>query len=329
VNRFCLALLTASALVSPAAAADDPALIKGANDTRIRTVDYSAHTVTRIVSTDMVPVTITYGEGEEPKLIAGLNVVVITPSAAPAADPKAAPPAESCSAAGWCADHHANELTLQPVKPDAGSMLVVTTERPGVGGNPVERHHYAYELSTRTGTIAGKGADKDKEAYFRVSYTYSAEDHAKAVKDWQVAHAPDLAAKERQKVSDRLAIAQFGGPRNFKWTKGNSADCKILAPDSMRISDNGQQTVVYVPMNTPIGIPNRYEPGSTDESLLEFHSEKAPDSGDLMVLHSVPQQFVLRRDKLVCLLERDPTVPLQAVPNTGTATPDVVRETRR
>jgi type IV secretory pathway VirB9-like protein len=319
MTRFCLALLSASALVPPAAASDDPALIKGANDTRIRTVDYSTRTVTRIVSTDMVPVTITYGDGEEPKLVAGLNVVIINPSAPTAADAKQGPPtpADSCAAAGWCADRHANELTLQPVKPDTGSMLVVTTEKPSG-----ERHHYAYELSTREGAIAGKA---DPQAYFRVSYTYSAEDHAKAVKDWQVAHKDDLAAKEHQKVLDRLATAQFGGPRTYKWNVGKQ-DCPALAPE--RISDNGQQTVMYFPMNTPISVPNKIEPDGS-ESLLEWNPEKAPDSGDYLIVHSVPTHIVLRRDKLVCPLERDPAAPWPVIPSTGTATPDVVRETRK
>jgi type IV secretory pathway VirB9-like protein len=326
MSRFCFALLAASALASPATAASDPAMIRGANDTRIRTVDYSERVVTNIVSTDLVPITITYGDGEIPKLVAGLKVVVVTPKEG--ADAKAAQDA-AAGCADWCADHHANDLTLQPLKTDAGSMLVVTTEKPGDNGGPAVRHHYAYQLSTRIGTCTGKGpdcTDADTLAYFRVSYTYSAEDRAKAVATWQVSHKDDLAAKAHQKVQDRLAVAQFGGPRNYKWTKGDSQDCAVLAP--ARLSDNGQMTTLYFPMNTPISVPNRIEPDGS-ESLLDWHPEKAPDSGDMMVLHSVPAQFVLRRDKLVCLFVRDPKAPWQVIPNTGTATPDVVRETRK
>ena len=76
------------ACVPSAWAADDPQVIPGANDTRIRTVEYSDKTVTRLTSTDLVPITITYGDGEEPMLIAGLKVVVVTPKEG--ADAKAA-----------------------------------------------------------------------------------------------------------------------------------------------------------------------------------------------------------------------------------------------
>ena len=78
MRRLLLTLLASSCLLPAARAADDPQLIPGANDTHIRAVEYSDKTVTRLTSTDLVPITITYGDGEEPMLIAGLKVVVIT-----------------------------------------------------------------------------------------------------------------------------------------------------------------------------------------------------------------------------------------------------------
>ena len=330
MNRFIVALLAATTLSPVAHAADDPAPIKGANDTRIRTVDYSDHIVTRITSTDLVPVTITYGEGEKPTLIAGLKVVVTTVK--DGADAKTVQ-AASDACTDWCADRHANELTLQPLKPDTGSMLVVTTERDDGGANPI-RHHYAYELRTRTGVIAeditnGKvTTPTDKEAYFRINYTYSAEDAARRAAEWLKAHKDDAANAMHQKVQDKLAIAQFGGNRNNKWTRGDSADCNVLAP--RRISDNGQMTTLYFPMNTPVSVPNVVNPDKErTETLLSWHPEKAPDGGDLMVIHSVPQQFVLRRANQVCLFVNHAFDPDQKVPATGTATPEVVKETKR
>jgi type IV secretory pathway VirB9-like protein len=262
-------------------------------------------------------ITITYGEGEIPKLIAGLKVANVTPK--DGADAKAAQEA-AAGCTDWCADRHANELTLQPLKGDTGSTLMVTTSKDIPGGTV--RHHYAYELSTRIGACGGKIGCVDNEEYFHVSYTYSADDRAKAIKDWQDTHKTDIAARERQKVAGRLATAQFGGPRIFMWSKGKQ-DCGTLNPE--RISDNGQQTVMYFKMNTPISIPNKVEPNG-EESLLEWTSKKAPDSGDYMIIHSVPTRIVLRRDKMVCPIQRDPKAPWPYIPSTGTATPDVVRE---
>ncbi len=321
MTRFALALLAASALSSPACAADDPASIKGANDTRIRTVDYSEKVVTRITSTNKVPVVLTYDDAEIPKLISGLKVADVTIKEG--ADAKAtAAAADACTE--WCADRHANELTLQPLKDDPGSMLAVTTEKTNPDGSSVRRH-YAYELRTRTGQITDP---PDKEAYFRIGYTYSAQAAARQAAAWREAHKDDIAAAQKQKVQDQLALAQFGGNRNYQWTHGDSPDCRALSPQ--RISDNGQFTVLYFPMNTPVSIPNAVATDpSKAESRLEWHPEKTPDSGDLMVLHSVPKQFVLRRDKMVCLFVRDPHAPWQPVPSTGTSSPDVIRETRK
>ena len=262
--RIALALLAATALSSPAWSADDPAMLKGANDTRIRGVDYNERSVTRITSTDLVPITLTYGEFEKPMLIAGVNVAVVTPP--DHADAKAAQAAaEGCT--NWCADRHANELTLQPLKPDTGSMLAVTTEKEEDG--KVIRHHYNYELNTRTGT---PGADP--KAYFRVLYWYSAEDAAKAAAAWRLAHAGDIATAAHQKVMDRLATSQFSAPRNFRWKFNNSVDCRTIGPE--RISDNGRDTVVHFRMNSSLAIPNIV--GEDDqESLAQFNNDVAAE----------------------------------------------------
>jgi type IV secretory pathway VirB9-like protein len=334
MRRYLLPLLAATALTSPVLAADDPPLLPGANDTRIRSIDYSERKVTRITSTDMVPVTITYGETEIPTLIAGVKVVSITPK--DGADAKtAAEAAESCT--DWCADRHANELTLQPLKPDAGSMLAVTTQKTEDG--KTIRHHYAYELRTRTGTIAETIADgrvtepADKEAYFRVYYTYSAEDAAAKATAWRQTHATDIAAAEHAKVLDHLATSSYSAPRNYNWKFNDSPDCSTLGPE--RISDDGQLTVIHFRMNAPVSIPNIV--GDDDkESLASFHTDKAPDSGLVMVVHGVPGRrdprlpaMVLRRDKMVCGLYNWGFNPNATAPNTGTSAPDVVRDTKR
>lgn len=330
MTRFILALLTATALSSVAYAADDPAPMKGANDSRIRSVDYSEHTVIRITSTDLVPVTITYGEGEIPTMIAGLKVVVTTPK--DGADAKAVQ-AASDACTDWCADRHANELTLQPLKEDPGSMLVVTTEKTDV--TPVVRHHYPYEIRTRAGVIAetiskdGKViTTADKESYFLVRYTYSVEDAAKRAAEWAKAHKDDAANAMKQKVQDKIVLSEFGGDRNYKWTNGDSPDCKVLSP--RRISDNGEKTVLYFPMNTVISVPNKVnQDKERSETRLSWHPEKAPDGGDLMVIESVPAQFVLRRGDQVCLYQNHAYDPDQKIVSTGTATPEVVRETKK
>ena len=339
MRRFYFVLLAAAALAPPARAAVDPSTIKGADDTRIRTVEYSDKSVIRITSTDLVPVTIIYGETERPTLVAGAKVVVITPKEG--ADDKATQAAaDACTE--WCADRHGNELTLQPIKADDGSMLVVTTEEPAEDGDlhagqctqaPTSRcirHHHAYELRTRTGKITDTAPDgtaqaTDPEAYFRVVTTYPAEDAARKAAAWRLAHQGDLAAVQHQKVADRLAIAQFSAPRNYQWTHGDSPDCSVLSPQ--RMSDNGQFTTLYFPMNTPISIPNRVNADKT-ETRLDWHPEKAPEGGDLMVLHSVPEKFVLRRSNMVCLFVNNAYNKDQKVPTTGTSAPDVVRVTK-
>lgn len=241
MKRLLLALWASSCLLPAARAADDPQLIPGANDTRIREVEYSDKTVTRLTSTDLVPITITYGDGEEPMLIAGLKVVVITPKEG--ADAKAAA-AASATCTDWCADRHANELTLQPLRQDFGSMLVVTTRKKD--GDQIIFHHYAYELMTRMGVIAEamNGANvavaADPQSYFRVQYTYHTEEAAKKAAEWKVAHAGDAGNRMKQLAAARLATSQFGPGLNHNWWFNDSPDCRALGPD--RVSDDNRQT---------------------------------------------------------------------------------------
>ena len=333
MRRLLVYLLASSWLMQTATAAEDPAPIPDANDTRIRTVEYSEKTVTRLTSTDLVPITITYGDGEEPTLIAGLKVAVITPKEG--ADAKAtAAAAASCT--DWCADRHANELTLQPLRQDFGSMLVVTTRKKD--GDQFVYHHYAYELMTRSGVIAEAmngpmvSTPADPQAYFRVQYTYHAEEAARKAVEWKQAHAADLAAAQHQRVMDRLATSKFNVPLNHNWWFNDSSDCRTLGPD--RVSDDGRQTTIHFRMNAPLSIPNIVaEDGK--ESLAQHHNDMAPDSGLMMVIHSVPGRLdpqqpaiVLRRDKMVCGLYNLGYNADASAPNTGTSSPDVVRETK-
>jgi type IV secretory pathway VirB9-like protein len=333
VTRFSIALLAATFLTAPAFAASDPAVAKGSNDTRIRVVEYSDWTVTRIVSTNLVPITITFGSDEKPSMISGVKVIDMTPK-----ETANAKDADVPHCVDWCADREANELTLQPLHPDPGSMLLVTTMRPSDDPARPTAHHYAYQLSTRDGVITdskdvdfhvgkdGRPVSGDPDAYFRVTYTYPAEELAKRQADWKAAHKDDAVNAQKKKIQDQLELAQFGGPRNFQWTHGDSPDCRVLSPS--RVSDNKQFTTLYFPMNAPVSIANKVNPDGS-ESLLSWHPERAPGGGDLMVLESVPMKFVLRRDKMVCLFERGPDNTNDAVPTTGTSSPSVIRETRR
>jgi type IV secretion system protein VirB9 len=333
MRRFILALLAATALSGQVRAADDPQQVAGANDTRIRTIDYSEKTVTRLTSTDLVPLTLVFGEGQTPFMIAGLKVVDVTPPDNPAAQKAATPPA--CT--DWCAMRHANELTLQPLKQDFGSMLVVTTKKQD--GDQVVYYHYAYELVTRTGIIADAIAPDgkvttpaDPQSYFRVQYTYSAEERAKKLAEWKTAHANDGANHMKQLVSDRLATSKFGTNLNHNWWFNDSPDCRALGPD--RVSDDGRQTTIHFRMNAPVSIPNIVD-DEGKEHLAQYHTDMAPDSGLLVVVHSVPGRLdpkqpamVLRRDKQVCGLYNLGYNASGSAPNTGTSSPDVVRQVK-
>lgn len=346
MTRFVFALLAASAL-SPALAAEDPGLIKGSNDSRIRSVDYSTIVVTRLTSTNKVPIVITYGDAESPSLISGLMVVDVTikdnlePDAAAKASALAEAKCLDPAGPRWCVDRHSNQITLQPVKDDDGSMLTVTTKQTNAVGQDVY-HHYSYELRTRAGRIADKmddqgkidpNASHDPLAYSEVHYTYSVEDRDRKQTEWRNNHKNDQADKQKADLNEKLIMAQFSGTRTSQWTGGDSEDCLKLGKPT-RVSDNGQFTVLYFPPTVPVSIPNRVEDDGT-ETKISWHAAKAPDSGDFMILHEVPKKFVLRRggkegrDGLVCLFVRDPGAKVPIIPFTGTSSPDVVREVRK
>ena len=212
-------------------------------------------------------------------------------------------------------------------------MLVVTTRKKD--GDQSIYHHYAYELMTRTGIIAEAmngpmvSTPADPQSYFRVQYTYHAEEAAKRAAEWKQAHIGDVAAAQHQRALDRLATSKFGPTLNHNWWFNDSPDCRALGPD--RVSDDSRQTTIHFRMNAPLSIPNIVGEDGT-ESLAQHHNDMAPDSGLLMIIHSVPGRLdpkqpaiVLRRDKLACGLYNLGFNPNASAPNTGTSSPDVVR----
>lgn len=325
MNRLALALCASTALATPAVAADEPLLPPKATDGRVRVVEYGETVVTRLTSTNLTPLTIAYGDGERPVLIAGTKVVTMPKPTGDAKKDREATEAIACT--DWCADTHGNELTLQPLRSDPGSVLAVTTLR-----EDGTRHRYTYELRTRDGRITDTVVDgvvkekADPFAYFRVTYRYTAEETAKKQAEWRANNRATLDAIEAKRAADRQAVAAYSGPRNYQWLKNDSPACRLIGPQT--VSDDGRSTVLKFAMNTQLPLMNIVNQDGK-ESVVQPVPGTADDSGVIYRLNMAPAQIMLRRGDQACLLQNARYNPDATAPNTGTNSPDVVREVRR
>lgn len=272
-------------------AAVDPQTAKN-GDPRIRYAAYASGQVYRLTSTGLTPLEIVFAEGESPQMIAGTLA---------STDQK--------HAKDWYAFHHDNVLILQPLHTMAPSILFVGTGR--ADGQP--GRNYTFELDTRDGNVA----QPDGDAYVQVNMTYPADEAAARTAAWRARQDAAHAAQAKA----RLAQAQFGGPRNWRYLAQGSTEIQPV-----NVSDDGQNTMLLFPPHATVPVPYIINQDGK-ESIVQTTNQDTPD-GLLMILHTTVPEVVLRRGKQVCALYNQGYDPIGKTPGTGTLSPDVVREVR-
>lgn len=277
--------------VHAAHAAVDPQTHKG-DDPRIRYTAYTAGQVYRLTSTGLTPLEIVFAAGESPEMIAGTLA---------STDQK--------HAKDWYAFHHDNVLILQPLHAMAPSILFVGTGR--ANGQP--GRNYTFELDTRDGSVA----QPDGKAYVQVNMTYPAEEAAARA---AAQRARQEAARARR-AKARLKQAQFEGSRNWRYLAQGST---LIQP--LSVSDDGRNTMLLYPPHVALPVPYIINQDGK-ESIVQTTSQDTPD-GLLMILHTTVPEIILRRGKQVCALYNQSYDPIGKTPDTGTLSPDVVREVR-
>ena len=270
---FALALAGA-----PARAAQTPKA--GREDPRMKTVDYDPAQVVRVVGAFRTATQVILGDDET------IRHVALGDSSA------------------WDVAAEKNILFLKPKERRGLTNLIVTTDKAGAGGE--QTRNYTFELATRAGDNAGRGA----ATYFQLRFRYPA--------DHKVQVAEVISAEEaalRQKIVElKLERGVLEGVRNLAYSEQGGPD---LLPSE--VSDNGRFTVLRFPAAQAIPAVYAVAPDGSEE-LTPFDVR-----GEFVVVHAVAKELRLRRGKAVACIWNDAYAPYGATTGTRTAASDVDR----
>lgn len=276
---FGLAVAAALALTGPVAAVQVPH--PGRADPRMKSIDYDPAQVVRIVGAFRTATEVLLGADET------IVHVALGDSSA------------------WDVAAEKNILFLKPKVLRGLTNLLVTTTQTTSAGNDQTRN-YTFELATRAGSDAGRGA----ATYFQLRFRYPNDEKARVI---EVIGAEETAL--RQKVTQfKLERGALEGTRNLAYSAQGSAS---LAPSE--VSDNGRFTVLRFPAAQPIPAIFALTPDGS-ETLVPFDVR-----GEFVVVHAVAKELRLRRGREVACLWNDAYAPFGATTGTQTATADVVR----
>lgn len=289
--RLAALLLAGTMIAGPAFALESPP--DGKQDTHIRPVAYSALNRTLLVGELHRSTTITFGAQEKI-----MRVTFGDDTAWNGPDPK-----EVASAP------LGNNLVLWPQKTTATNMQV-TTVLPGDGGQRV------YQFALSAVDEPQDGSD-DPRATFGLIFRYPAQERAakaaawhKRAEAWKARHAADEAKVQ-------LAADYFGGPLNWRYTaKGD----RSVAP--WEVCDNGQFTAFRFPGNQPSPAIYAIGPDGT-EQIAPFTIRD-----DEVIVQRTAREFRLRLGGAVLNVYNLGFNPFGYRPDTGTASPNVVRDLR-
>lgn len=165
----------------------------GAEDPRIKTVDYDPQQVVRVVGAFRTATEIRFGDGETIRHVA------------------------LGDSTGWDVVAEKNILFAKPKAVRAPTNLIVTTT---VGDD--ETRHYTFELATRGGRIEARTPD----TYFVVRFRYPRQEAAQV----SAAVSAAEAALQRQVLQFKLDRAVLQGPRNLAYEEQGSA---AIAPSEV------------------------------------------------------------------------------------------------
>ena len=252
----------------------------GRADARIKSVDYDPAQVVRVVGAFRTATQILFGPDETVAHVALGDT------------------------SAWDVAAEANVLFLKPKVRRGLTNLIVTTSRHTADGE--NARHYAFELATRSGSDARRGAN----TFFQLRFRYPQDARVEAVGAISAAEAAIRRAMTQFKL-DRGALE---GPRNL--------DYRVQGPSSLapsEISDNGRFTVLRFPAAQSIPALYTLTPDGS-ETLAPFDVR-----GEFVVLHEVARQIRLRRGREVVCLWNHAFDPYGASTGTRTAAPDVDR----
>ena len=231
-----------------------------------------------------------------------------------------------------------NVLPLWPQKVGREDMQVITKDDTGA------RKVYQFELVAKPAPADDCGQDDcdDPNATYGLTFTYPAEASAEQITAWRARQA----AIQKRQAEARLATDLFMGPRNWMYVaKGNDRD---IAPSE--ISDNGRAVAMRFPGNTET--PAIYKvvgdrwlgPGlaacyqainlAAHTSETESLAPIAPNPGalngqnDLVLVQETAFHLRLRLGTKVLDIFNCGYDPAGQDPETGTDSPDVIREVR-
>lgn len=191
--------------------------------------------------------------------------------------------------AGWHFAENANHIFLKPKAEHSDSNLTLITDR------RVYYFELRYSDTRRSGT-----------KLFGVAFTYP---------ETQVAQA--AAEVERQRVREGFDTVR---PINADYSMVGS---RTIAP--VNAWDN--RTFTYFRFPGAVDIPAIFMVNADGSESIVNHHVEGPAS-DIVVVHKVAHQWVLRLGKEALLVVNDSYDPIGESNTTRTASPDVIREVR-
>jgi len=205
------------------------------------------------------------------------------------------------NAVAWEVAPAGNIIFLKPreVQP-VTNLQVVTTRRDG------SKRSYQFELRVREGDVTS-----GNDTYFFVKYQYPADEAARRRAEAEL-------RKNRQQAAwadEVLDTHENFGPRNWAYSAQGAG---FIEPRS--VYDNGKTTTFTFADNQEI--PAIYLVGTDGKESLVPKTTK----GNMVIVHAIGPQFVLRRGKNVLCVFNERYHPEGVNPETGTTSPSVERE---
>lgn len=331
-KRFTLALLVGTALSGHAFALD--ACKPSDDDPLARTCVYQPGQ--RYVVNGMVgfPVNLNFGPDEHLKRLEPAYTG-IDKDGNPAPTwllPKSAG-GQSGQAAVVKKDLYDNNLPIWPMHAGHSFLQVITQTTAGA------ERPYLFDLWANAPAAdcdakpSGSGCRDDKTTTASLTFAYPADDAAKAKQEAdEKKHEAQAAWRANQaKLSEKIALSRlkvdaFYGPQNKDYSAHGDPKYKSLAPSL--ISDNGFLTEMQWPGNTPIPTVTIVNP--VDGKCPVKGDEWSPSittQGHMQVIHLTAQCFRLHLGKEAVLdVWNNKWSPERPDPETGTTSPDVVRQ---
>jgi type IV secretion system protein VirB9 len=314
-------LLGLTVLSTPALALDVPK--PAGPDLHVRTVIYNLADTTLLVGTVNSPTTITFAQDEQVKTVAfgqGDN-----------------PPWRGPQCKNSTQWSPRNNLSLWPTKPGRNSMEVITVR---TANGATEERAYAFVLIALAQPASCAELDnllqdpecQDAHSMSELRFTYkpdAAEVAREAQAHWEAARRVEL----EHQAEARLATDYFNGQRNWKYVaKANRAWLASGQP-APSVSDNGtdtvfgfrgyaQQPAIFVVLKDHCGDPEH------DDCEQSANVTPTPQHG-FVVYHGMAPHFRLRLGAAVMDIWNKAYDPIGHNPDTGTTSPDVVRQVVR